>query len=60
MNDIPVEPTEEEVLIYESNQNKKRDDALIYIFMGLGAMIVIVVIIFICQSICSDHSNVEF
>lgn len=48
------------MLIYENNQDKKKEDAMMYVFLGLGAMIIIVVFIFICQSICSNHSKMEF
>ena len=60
INDVPTQPTEEELLIYENNQDKKKEDAMMYVFLGLGAMIIIVVFIFICQSICSNHSKMEF
>ena len=33
---------------------------MMYVFVALGAMIIIVIFIFICQSICSNHAKIEF
>lgn len=60
VNDVAAPPTDEEILIYESRQEAKRDDAMMYVFVALGATVVVVIFIFVCQSICSDHSQVEY
>jgi hypothetical protein len=59
-SDSSTLPTEEELLIYESRQNEKKDDALLYISLCLAVMIVFVMLIFICQSFCSDHAKIEY